>query len=169
MLCCVERDLGLAFIASKSPNLEVIPKRSFRLTALALASDELTRQFNSLVSSTNLRGLIVGISNESLVPVTTIPRTGTFEEDLEHLSSFIKDDEPAYIILRRLDSGPAPFISVTYVPDFAHVRSKMLFASTKNTLIRELGSDRFSEAIFTTLREELTAQGFKKHDAHVAK
>ncbi|KAK6341265.1 Twinfilin-1 [Orbilia brochopaga] len=133
------------------------------------ASDKLTQQFNSLVSSTSLRGLIAGIANEALVPVTTIPRSGTFEQDLGQLDGLLKDNEPAYIILRRLDSGPAPFVCVTYVPDTAHVRSKMLFASTRNTLMRELGTERFSESIFATTKAEVTAEGFKKHDAHVAK
>ncbi|EWC47040.1 hypothetical protein DRE_03802 [Drechslerella stenobrocha 248] len=133
------------------------------------ASDELLQQFNSLVSSTTLRGLIAGIANEALVPITTIPRRGTFEQDVAQLDGLLKDNEPAYIILRRLDTGPAPFVSVTYVPDFAHVRSKMLFASTRNTLMRELGTDRFSESIFATTKAELTADGFKRHDAHVAK
>ncbi|KAF3924920.1 Twinfilin-1 [Orbilia brochopaga] len=133
------------------------------------ASDELTQQFNTLVSSSTLRGLIAGIANEALVPITTVPRSGTFDQDLAQLDSILKDNEPAYIILRRLDSGPAPFVCVTYVPDTAHVRSKMLFASTRNTLTRELGTERFSESIFVTTKAEVTAEGFKKHDAHVAK
>ncbi|KAJ6263223.1 Twinfilin-1 [Drechslerella dactyloides] len=133
------------------------------------ASDELIQQFNSLVSSSSLRGLIAGIAREALVPVTTVPRSGTFEQDLAQLDHLLKDNEPAYIILRRLESGPAPFVCVTYVPDTAHVRSKMLFASTRNTLTRELGTEHFSETIFATTKAEVTAEGFKKHDAHVKK
>ncbi|KAK6543831.1 Twinfilin-1 [Orbilia ellipsospora] len=133
------------------------------------ASDDLTSQFGTLTSSTNLRGLIAGIAQEALVPVTTIPRRGTFEEDLGQLDALLKDNEPAYIILRRLDTGPAPFVCITYVPDTAHVRGKMLFASTRNTFTRELGTEFFSESIFATTKAEVTAEGFKKHDAHVAK
>ncbi|KAF3906683.1 Twinfilin-1 [Dactylellina cionopaga] len=133
------------------------------------ASDELTQQFNSLVSSTTLRGLIAGITNESLVPVTNIPRQGSFEEDLTQLDSLLKDNEPAYIVLRRLDTGPAPFVCITYVPDIAHVRKKMLFASTRNTFVRELGTERFSETMFATMKAEVTPEGFKKHDAHMKK
>ncbi|KAK6517961.1 Twinfilin-1 [Arthrobotrys conoides] len=139
------------------------------LTSGILASDELTHQFTSLTGSTNVRGIIAGISNEQLVPITTIPRRGTFEEDLSQLESLLKENEPAYIILRRRDSGPAPFICLTYVPDHAHVRSKMLFASTRNTFTRELGTEHFSESIFATTKAEVTVEGFKKHDAHVAK
>jgi len=56
---------------------------------------------------------------------------------------------------------------VTYVPDSAKVRQKMLFASTRLTLVRELGIERFRETIFATTKAELTAEGFKKHDQHV--
>jgi LmbE family N-acetylglucosaminyl deacetylase len=44
----------------------------------------------------------------------------------------------------------------------------MLFASTRLTLVRELGIERFRESIFTTTKEELTKEGFDKHDKHVA-
>jgi twinfilin-like protein len=43
----------------------------------------------------------------------------------------------------------------------------MLFASTRLTLVRELGIERFRETIFATTKEELTLQGFEKHDKHV--
>lgn len=43
----------------------------------------------------------------------------------------------------------------------------MLFASTRLTLVRELGIERFRETIFATTKEELTKEGFEKHDKHV--
>lgn len=42
----------------------------------------------------------------------------------------------------------------------------MLFASTRLTLVRELGIERFRETIFANTKEELTAEGFEKHDKH---
>jgi twinfilin-like protein len=43
----------------------------------------------------------------------------------------------------------------------------MLFASTRLTLTRELGSENFTETVFCTLKEELTEEGWKRHEAHV--
>lgn len=43
----------------------------------------------------------------------------------------------------------------------------MLFASTRLTLVRELGIERFRETIFATTKEELTKEGFEKHDKHI--
>lgn len=59
-------------------------------------------------------------------------------------------------------------MAVTYVPDTAPVRQKMLFASTRLTLVRELGTEHFRETIFATTAAELTPAGFDKHDAHTA-
>lgn len=42
----------------------------------------------------------------------------------------------------------------------------MLFASTRLTLVRELGIERFRQTIFATEKSELTAEGWRKHEAH---
>lgn len=133
------------------------------------ASAELLAAFQEVVNSPSLRGLVITIEKEALIPSHTLPSNGTFEEDLHQLDSLLKDNEAAYVILRRRDSDMAPFISIAYVPDTANVRQKMLFASTRNTLLRELGTEKFGESLFATRKEELTPAGFKKHDMHEAK
>lgn len=69
------------------------------------------------------------------------------------------------MLLRRHDNAPY-LIAVTYVPDAAKVRQKMLFAATRLTLVRELGSEHFRETIFTTTADELSPAGFDRHDKH---
>ncbi|PUU74449.1 hypothetical protein B9Z19DRAFT_1133263 [Tuber borchii] len=135
------------------------------------ASQELLDAFRAVVLDSSVRGLIVGIENEALVSKETLLSAGSFDDDLGQLDGLLMDNQPAYIILRRRDrdSRVTPFICIAYVPDIANVRQKTLFASTRNTLLRELGSDRFGESIFATTKEELTAEGFKRHDAHLAK
>ncbi|MCJ1257968.1 Twinfilin-1 [Lignoscripta atroalba] len=130
------------------------------------ASKELHDAFNALVSSfPSQRGLIASIKNEQLVPVETIKSSSNdFFDDLKTLDSLIKDNEAAYIVLRRYPNAPDGFVVVTYVPDVANVRQKMLFASTRLTLVRELGTERFRETLFATTKQELTAQGWHKHD-----
>lgn len=100
------------------------------------------------------------------MPVTTLPSTSSsFGENLSSLQPHITNDAALYVILRRFDTAPH-FLAVTYVPDSAPVRQKMLFASTRLTLVRELGTEHFRETIFATYPEELSEAGFKKHDAH---
>ncbi|KAI1384777.1 actin depolymerizing protein [Hypoxylon trugodes] len=134
------------------------------------ASQELTSKFNTLLADSSLFGLLVTISSESLVPLTTLPRSSSsssFADDLkEKLAPYLKPDEALYILLRRHADAPY-LIAITYVPDSAKVRQKMLFASTRLTLVRELGSEHFRDTIFATTAEELSAEGFDRHDRHV--
>ncbi|KAH0536815.1 hypothetical protein FGG08_006348 [Glutinoglossum americanum] len=131
------------------------------------ASEELQQAFSDLVSNPSQRGLLAGIKNEKLVPVQPIPSSSPdFESDLSILAGLIKDNEAAYVILRRYEDDLSPFVAITYVPDSAHVRQKTLFSSTHMTLSRELGSEKFRETFFATTKQELTAEGFRKHDKH---
>jgi twinfilin-like protein len=85
------------------------------------------------------------------------------------LQEHIQPNAALYILLRRADSLASPdksLVAVTYVPNAAPVRQKMLFASTRLTLVRELGGEHFAESVFTTEAAELTAQGWEKHVAH---
>lgn len=100
--------------------------------------------FQSLISPTSsseTRGLLVTISSspESLVPGPTIPGGASFTADLANITPLISDTAAAYILLRD-DAQSGKVIGVTYVPDKAPVRQKMLFASTRLTLVRELGA-----------------------------
>jgi twinfilin-like protein len=133
------------------------------------ASQELHTAFQTLVSTPSQFGLLCTITSESLTPLTVLePSTSSFASDLSLLTPHLQPNVALYIILRRYSStDPAPFVAVTYVPDSAPVRQKMLFASTRLTLVRELGIERFRETIFATTKEELTNEGFEKHDKHV--
>lgn len=100
------------------------------------------------------------------MPVETLTSSSsTFEGNLPSLQAHLKPNVALYIILRRYDDAPR-LTAVSYVPDSAPVRQKMLFASTRLTLVRELGSEHFRETIFATTPQELNDSGFKKHDAH---
>ncbi|KAI5779688.1 hypothetical protein EDC01DRAFT_718885 [Geopyxis carbonaria] len=132
------------------------------------ASEQLLASFQTFVADTTLRGLIVDIQKEALVLQEIIHVAGTFEDDLRQLDGLIQDSHPAYILLRRYEAPTAALVAVAYVPDTANVRQKMLFASTRNTLLRELGTELFAESLFATTKAELTAEGFQKHDHHNA-
>ncbi|KAI0460551.1 hypothetical protein F5B21DRAFT_13236 [Xylaria acuta] len=130
------------------------------------ASKELVSQFNSLLSDTSQFGLLVTISSEALTPLASLPRSSPdFDTNLNQLTGYLKPDEPLYVLLRRYDNAPF-LVAVTYVPDTAKVRQKMLFAATRLTLVRELGSEHFRETIFATTTDELSPAGFARHDKH---
>ncbi|KAI0201374.1 actin depolymerizing protein [Astrocystis sublimbata] len=132
------------------------------------ASQELVSQFNTLLTDTSQFGLVITIASEALTPVASLPRSSPdFDSNLAQLSAHLQPDQPVYVLLRRFDDAPY-LVAVTYVPDVAKVRQKMLFASTRLTLVRELGTEHFRETIFASNAEELTPQGFQKHDRHNA-
>jgi twinfilin-like protein len=138
---------------------------------LIAASQELVSQFNELLASDRHFGLLATISSEKLQPLTLLTPSSpgsSFSSNVDTLlQPHIKPNEALYIILRRYTSTPA-LVAVTYVPDPAPVRQKMLFSSTRLSLVRELGSEHFRETIFATTAEDLTSAGFEKHDAHTA-
>lgn len=102
-----------------------------------------------------------------MIPLEVIPSASAeFSSDLSGLGSLLKDNEAAYVILRRYQDAADGFVAVTYVPDTANVRQKMLFASSRLTLVRELGAERFRETWFATTKDDLTAEGFRSHDKH---
>ncbi|KAK3904184.1 hypothetical protein C8A05DRAFT_32029 [Staphylotrichum tortipilum] len=134
------------------------------------ASQELVSQFTDLLANDAHFGLLATISSEQLRPLQLLTPSSpaSFAANVESLlRPHIKPNEALYIILRRYPSSPA-LVAVTYVPDTAPVRQKMLFASTRLTLVRELGSEHFRDTFFTTTPEELSPAGFEKHDAHSA-
>ncbi|KAI1160992.1 hypothetical protein F5B18DRAFT_467117 [Nemania serpens] len=132
------------------------------------ASEELVSQFNTLLSDPSQFGLLVTISSEALRPLASLSRSSSdFNANLGQLTPYLKTDEPLYVFLRRHDNAPS-LVAVTYIPDAAKVRQKMLFASTRLTLVRELGSEHFRETIFTTTADELTPAGFARHDKHTS-
>lgn len=134
------------------------------LVLTSSASQELQAQFTSFLTSSDF-ALLATITNESLVPISTIADSSSFGSNLTALQEHLELKQALYIIIRRFDTAP-PLLGVTYVPDAAPVRQKMLFASTRLTLVRELGREHFRETILVNNPAELTEQGFKKHDAH---
>ena len=132
-------------------------------------SKELQHAFNELLSNPSQRGIIAIISSEALTPQHTLPSKSTdFFSDLPALTPLLSTTAAAYIILRRYQNAPDGYVAVTYIPDAAPVRQKMLFASTRLTLVRELGTERFRESLFVTELRELEKEGWEKHDAHGA-
>ena len=53
------------------------------------------------------------------------------------------------------DSPASDFSAISYIPDTAPVRPKTLFASTRLTLVRELGQDHFSSTELVSTPEEV--------------
>ncbi|CAG8483046.1 13624_t:CDS:10 [Funneliformis caledonium] len=132
-------------------------------------SQELADVFAKAVSEKNLRLLRISIINESLVPNGTKEIADNWESDFAGVSDFLEEKTPCYI-LYRLDSksstGDYEWIFMTYVPDISKVRDKMLYASTRATLLKELGDSRFVDSVYGTTTAEFSLEGYQKHRRH---
>lgn len=106
------------------------------------ASQALLDTFKSLESN----ALIAKVSedNTELVP-DDFSGSGDLSAIFSQLHSYLSKTypHPAYIII-ALSKQEYAFIS--FIPDDAPIRQKMLYASTKNTLITSLGSNNFPKS-----------------------
>lgn len=122
------------------------------------ASPTLLSAFSTYTSTPSLFALPITISSESLSPLEPLPflspSTNDFAQNLSTLTPHLLPNVPIYLIIRRSEDAEK-FTCVTYVPSTAPVRSKTLFASTRSTLVRELGLEKFETQVFATEKEEV--------------
>ncbi|OJI99364.1 hypothetical protein ASPVEDRAFT_38791 [Aspergillus versicolor CBS 583.65] len=123
-------------------------------------SQELHDAFATFASDNSIFCLPVTITSESLTPLSPIPFSAgdAFYPSLSQLSSVLEPKTPIYLLIRRTGSGSPSLVALTYIPSNAGVRAKTLFASTRATLVRELGSEKFSETIFATDEDEVVGE-----------
>ena len=133
------------------------------------ASPTLHSQFRSFLTDPSLYALFITITSERLEPLLTIPSSSSdFLTSLPSLNQHLTPTRPLYILLRRHTAPhPTPLVCITYVPDAAPVRQKTLFASTRLTLIRELGAEQFGEGMFATEAADVSPEGWEKWERHL--
>jgi len=124
------------------------------------ASPNLSGAFADFISNKSIRALKISIVNEKLEPNGTLPLQSTFERDFDQLQSFTTDTDPAYILYKINESD---LLFLPYVPAAAKVRDKMVYASTRNTLYKEIGTEKFTVTIFATSKNDLTYQAYDSH------
>ncbi|KAL9111275.1 MAG: hypothetical protein Q9227_004354 [Pyrenula ochraceoflavens] len=115
-----------------------------------VTSASLHAAFQSFTTDSSLFALPITITSESLTPLPPLPFTSSsFAASLPTLAPHLTPKDPIYLFLRR-SLEASTFAAVTYVPANAPVRAKTLFASTRSTLLRELGLERFEGSYFCT-------------------
>eukprot|EP00047_Mylnosiga_fluctuans_P018983 m.77171 g.77171 ORF g.77171 m.77171 type:complete len:351 (+) comp7907_c0_seq5:764-1816(+) len=77
----------------------------------------------------------------------------------------LEDKQPCYIFY-RLDSQNSygyEYIFIMWSPDFAHVRQKMVYASTRSTLKTIFGLQHIKDELFGTVKVDVSLAGYNKH------
>lgn len=113
------------------------------------------------------------IVDESVEVAGSADAAGTDEAAFESAQAALKEEtnaggviggEPCYIALKLPSLDPsAAWVILLYIPAGSSVRDRMLYASTKDTVKKELGSSNFASDLYGNTKEELT------HAAYVYK
>ncbi|GAA5821335.1 hypothetical protein JCM3770_006251 [Rhodotorula araucariae] len=141
---------------------------------------DLTHQWAQAVADPAARLFKITIEDEQLVPAGTFATTprkdvdsacdddGALEHDFKLFDQdgVVEDKTPAYYVFRLSPPPSSSFLFISYVPDHAPVRAKMLYASTRSTLVRALGDSRIGQSVFATSRADLTHASYLAHLAH---
>jgi len=125
-------------------------------------SKELDQSFGDARTQGKSRWVKAQIVNESVVPVKTHPLGSNISSDFATLKSELLPKTPCYILF-RLDSqsnNAYQWLLLAYVPDGSTVRERMLYASTRDTLKRQLGLSYFAEDIHGSTPEEFTYEAY---------
>lgn len=85
-----------------------------------------------------------------MVQAGTWPRSGDLMNDFGNIKGYVEDNVPAYLLVRLDTTASSDWLAISYVPDTAKVRDKMLYASTQSALKKALGDYRFKDSIFAT-------------------
>lgn len=116
------------------------------------ASTELLDDFKSLLKG----ALVITLNDDStqLVPDSSfsLPSSADLELLFKSLNEYFEEryPTPGYAVVHK-DEGD--FIFISFIPDSAPIRQKMLFASTKNTVLQQLGSSNFGAKNILALTE----------------
>jgi twinfilin-like protein len=74
-------------------------------------------------------------------------------------------DQPCYLLFRLDEQDESGYLwtFLSWSPDHAPTRQKMLYASTKATFKKEFGAGQIKDEYYANTSEEVTLAGYKKH------
>lgn len=106
------------------------------------------------------------LNSEQLTLATEVAVQDDWETDYKvFVEPLIEENIPCYIFF-RLDTKSSigyEWLLMSYTPDTATIRQKMLYASTKATMKKEFGSTHIKEEYHATSQRETSLFGYKKH------
>jgi len=108
----------------------------------------------------------VVIVNEELTLDEAKETKGNWKEDWDgYVLRAIDDNEPCYLLYRmdEKDGETFKWLMISWSPDSASIRNKMLYASTKATLKKEFGGGQILDDLYGNVREDISLRGYQKH------
>jgi len=127
-------------------------------------SDQLENKFADARTSGGVRFIQVLIQGEQLIPGISQSLGDSLENDWKHLESQLQPKKPSYFLV-RLDSQNDlgyEWLLVSYVPDGSPVKERMLYASTRDPLRKQLGKSYFRDTMHGSSSSEFTWEGYQE-------
>jgi len=122
-------------------------------------SDELKSIFTSALNGDYTRTIKVVINEEKLNVEKVVDMKKSFEDDFDSsLEGLIEKDRPCYLFMKQ--GSAQQWLFITFSPDNAGVREKMLYAATRSSLKSEFGGTYVAMEYFATDPEEVTYKGY---------
>ena len=124
-------------------------------------SDELATLFQrECTGEGKLACVQVAIEDEKFPVANTIPLGTSAEVDFEAAKRLLSEDAAAYLLFRLLrGEEKQPWALMSFVPDTAPVKQKMLYANAKDTLRKKLPGDSFGQESHWSAMDEVMMGG----------
>ena len=131
---------------------------SYDLTAelSALFQQQLTGEGNPLAAIK----IAIDFDAENFALASTVPLGGDVSSDFTKVKAMLEEEVGCYIVFRMLRGGEnAPWALMSFVPDDAPVKQKMLYSSAKDALRKKLGQDSFVQEFHWSHLEDVSIDG----------
>jgi len=127
--------------------------------------DELEKEFANARTQGGVRYLRVLIKGESIVPDSHHQLSSSMESDWRSMNSLLEPKKPCYILF-RLDTTNATgheWILISYIPEGSPVYDRMMYASSRDPLKKQLGLCYFSDVLHGSEKDDLTWEAYQIH------
>ncbi|XP_065316600.1 twinfilin-2-A-like isoform X1 [Gordionus sp. m RMFG-2023] len=121
-------------------------------------SSDLLKFLATSKTSSKIRAVKISIDSEKLILDKVENAKQSWMQDYDRIiSKFIEDKQPCYIFYRLDNIGDSSYnwLFITWSPDDAPIKQKMIYASTKATLKKEFGLSLISNELFSTSKLEV--------------
>ncbi|KAJ1473187.1 hypothetical protein T484DRAFT_1837499 [Baffinella frigidus] len=127
-----------------------------------LPSEELRQSFAAASEGGSIRWFKLQIEGSEMGIAAKGDQGESAELDWEGLGGQLEDDVPCFFAFRLDAAKPAEWLLALYVPEVAKVRSKMVYASTRESLKRELGAAFIVSEMHACEKDEMTWPELKR-------
>lgn len=133
-----------------------------------IKSNQTLRDFFAKSKEGNIRMLkvVINTNEELILDASFEVNAPNWDADYNQcILTNIDPKQPCFFFYRldeKINTGYT-WLFISWSPDFAPVKQKMLYASTKSTLKQEFGAGQIKDELFGTVNEDISLEGYLRH------